>query len=290
MNNLDSLFETVNPQEGEQSGTQEVPAQQEFEQQEVEQSSENVEEPIKSPEELIDLPDEELKKYGIDDPKQWKSYQRLLHKKENEWQKRELAYQQMLQQIQAQFESKLNEFQNTLVEKINPPTPEEPLIPPVPPRADADGLIDPVEEARYAKALAEYNYKLLEKQKEEFQAMKSLYEQERKAKEEAEKVAQAKAHVINKLQQVGGLRPQQAMEALNMIIFKDEDEYAKAIVDLYKFRTGLVSVNKNNKERLNTPIPVGIEGGTTPSPVDETEVFMNGFGQSKTKEIFKKIL
>lgn len=281
---MDNLFETVNPMGDQLENNQELPETQEI------QETQEVEQPVeKTPEELIELPDEELKKYGIDDPKQWKSYQRLLHKKENEWQKRELAYQQMLQEMQAKFENKLNEFQSTLVEKINPPKQEEPLIPPVPPRPDADGLIDPVEEARYAKALAEYNYKLLEKQREEFQSMKSLYEQERRAKEEAEKVAQAKAYVVNKLQQVGGLTPQQAMEALNLITFKDENEYAQAIVDLYKLKKGLVNVN-TKKEKLNIPSPVGVEGGTTPSPADETEIFLNSFGQSKTRELFKKII
>ena len=46
--------------------------------------------------EMLVMEDEELKSYGIDDPSRWKSYQKLMNKKEAEWIKEKNVYDKNL--------------------------------------------------------------------------------------------------------------------------------------------------------------------------------------------------
>ena len=49
--------------------------------------------------EMLEMEDEELKSYGIDDPRTWKSYQRLLHKQQAEWKKKEADYEKEISNL-----------------------------------------------------------------------------------------------------------------------------------------------------------------------------------------------
>lgn len=79
---------------------------------------------------LMNTSDAKLKSMGIDDPKQWKNYQRFIAKQQKEWKAKEAQYQSELSRQGNEFEQIRGE-----IEKLRtPPAPPEPeLVAPVPP-------------------------------------------------------------------------------------------------------------------------------------------------------------
>jgi hypothetical protein len=112
---------------------------------------------------LLATSDEKLRAMGIDDPKNWKSYQKYAQKVQKEAKLNELKYQNMIAQNNAQFES--------LRAQMGQPKPteqqEEKLVKPVPPQmpekpkefAWTDVALEGSPSQAYMDKLDEYNRK-----------------------------------------------------------------------------------------------------------------------------------
>lgn len=112
-------------------------------------------------ERLLKVSDKRLKAMGIDDPKQWKNYQRALTKKTNEFKSREAEYQKKLEELgKAQP-----------VPQSKPDEPEEkPLVKPTPPSLPKrpanfkweDVVIEGTASQQYMQDKDEYELKRME--------------------------------------------------------------------------------------------------------------------------------
>lgn len=80
---------------------------------------------------MLELPDEQLAEYGIDNPKQWKSYQRAFTKANQEL--KALKSKLAQQSSQSNGDSKLAELERQLAELKNPSVQPKPLEKPVRP-------------------------------------------------------------------------------------------------------------------------------------------------------------
>lgn len=242
---------------------------------------EEVETPkVETPEkihELADEPEEKLKQLGVDDPKSFK-YWNSKYDKEVVPLKAEL--QELRQQLQDK-DSKFSEFENFMNQSKAPK--EEPLVEPNAPSSD-----DPIEQIDYLKKLAVYNKKIVEQQRNEFSQFRGTIEEERKAKEQVQAEAQYKAFVAGKLQEIGKLRPEEALEAINIYAQAqtNPDGYIADLAEFYKFKKEKGLKIKTKTEQPDSPLPPGIKSGTNPPTEDETEKFMGGMGKADKSWIF----
>ena len=227
-------------------------------------------------EKLLKLSDDKLKKYGIDDPKAWRSYQKLVGRKEKEWNQREQMYQQQLTQQMAQFGQLKAE-----IDTIKTPVQKEPeLVKPAPPQMPqrpqgfnwADAGIDGSVSKDYLDQKDEYD----RKQYEYITALdhytthtinrattetKAILERDSKKSE----LEQTKAVAVAELMK-SGLTFQQAQDCWNEA-GKQEFYNPANIAELYKLRKGIKKQDNRSQQfdkrnqRNNNNLPPGIGGG-----------------------------
>lgn len=229
---------------------------------------------------LAEKPIEELKQLGVDDPKSFKYWN---SKYDKEVTPLKAKLQELEQRLQEK-DSKVNEFETFMNTIKNPPKKEEPLVEPNPPSSD-----DPIEQIDYLKKLSVYNKKLVEQQRAEFNQFKGVIDQERQAKEKALAEAQYKTFVAGKLQEHGKLKPEEALEAINLFgkAQSNADEYFGDLAEFYKFKKEKGLKTKIKSEQPDQPLPPGIESGTNIPTPDETQEFMGKMGRSDTSWVFQ---
>lgn len=230
---------------------------------------------------MLELPDEQLLEYGIENPKQWKSYQRAFTKANQE----NKALKSRLAQLEASNEtlSKIERLEMQLNELKNPPQgkqqsqpmqkPVRPILPKMPANFDPSRISEQgtaeyaymAEKLAYDQELAIYN--------EKYEAWKEARDAEIRQKVEAEseirkrsiQQQQIKQDIIAKLTK-RDLTPAEANAAFEMALqpeFYDDELIALG----YKLKMGKkVDVkNERTKKRLDKRgkffLP-GIGGGT----------------------------
>lgn len=266
---MDELFEVS--QQGE---SQEQP--------QVERQVEDQETPEQLHELANQLSDEELKQKGVDDPKSFRYWNSKYDKEVSPLKSQVEMLNQKLQAYESKFE-KVSEFEN-VIKTLNQPKPPEPIVEPQPPSTD-----DPIEQMEYLKKVANYNKKIVEMQRDEFNKFRGEIEKERQAQIEAQKQAQYKAYVAGKLQTVGGLKPEEALEAINIYskAQANEDEYYKDLSEFFKYKKNKGLTQKTKTEQPNLPLPPGINSGTNVSTPDETQEFMGSIGKKDNSWVFQ---
>jgi hypothetical protein len=223
-------------------------------------------------EQLLALPDEELKKYGIDDPKSWKSYQKLLHKKESEWSQKWNEAELKRQEEQRQFLEKIQNLERGFGEIKNPPKQQEVLVEPVEPDFRQFGYAteqEALEDTRYlaaltkfSKEMAVYNSKVLKSTNEEYKKTKEQIEEERKIKAQHQANQQARASILGEFIKQG-LDNNQAQEAFDLFMgmFQGKvEQSAPDVVAFYKFKKNIPLAPKPKEEKETFPMPAGIGG------------------------------
>lgn len=241
---------------------------------------------------LLSVPDETLKKYGVDDPKQWKSYQRALTKAKNEWKQKEAEYESKLQPKPES--DKIAQLEQQIQELRTPKPVEEKLIPPEPPKQpkrpsnfdwsqvgingtpeqqymDAKDEYD-FQYREYNNDMATYNLKIVERQAKAFEA-------ERQKMADQSQRERAKAETIGKLQIDGGLTPEEAADCFDMAM-KDPNFFdPKSVGLVYKVKkTGKLPESKktdkfnNLKNKRNKGFLPGMGGN--PGSADNPNEFL----------------
>jgi hypothetical protein len=267
---MDDIFETSQPSNGSEShGTPQVEKPVEYQE---------------TPEQLHELAnqlsDEELKQRGVDDPKSFRYWNSKYDKEVNPLKTKVQELSQRLQEKEAKF----SEFENIVNVIKNPVQKEEPLVKPQKPTDD-----DPVAKLNYLETLADYNEKVNQKQASEFTKFVETQKQKEQAQAETLKQAQYKAYVAGKLQTVGGLKPEEALEAINIYskAQSNEDEYFGDLSEFYKYKKNKGLVNKIKTEQPDQPLPPGIKSGANVPTEDETKNFMGSINTRKDIGLFE---
>jgi hypothetical protein len=243
-----------------------------------------VEKQVETPEQLHELAnqfsDEELKQRGVDDPKSFRYWNSKYDKEVNPL---KMKVQELEQRLQEK-ETKFSEFENIVNVIKNPVQKEEILVKPQKPTDD-----DPAAKLDYLESLAEYNEKVRTKETSEFKAFVEMQKQKEQIQVEAQKQAQYKAYVAGKLQTVGGLKPEEALEAINIYskAQTNEDEYFGDLSEFYKYKKNKGLVNKIKTEQSEQPLPPGIKSGASVPTEDETKEFLGSLNRRKDIGLFE---
>lgn len=232
---------------------------------------------------LLKLPDAKLIEYGIDDPKQWKSYQRALTKAT-------LELKQLKSQMQPQVNSDIELLKQQIAELKVPTQRQESLKAPVPPKMPqkpmnfnwANVSMEGTAEANYMQAKVDFDEKQYEYQIQMadynshlLQNVNKAFEEERQTRIKGQQMDAMKTDGIKRLMATG-LNANEAREVWeaasdpnNMSQFYSPENIAK----LYKINKGGNPINndRSNKfdqrrnNRKNFP-PPGIGSGRNDNP------------------------
>ena len=246
-------------------------------------------------EEMLEMEDAELKSYGIDDPKTWKSYQRLLHKKEAEWRLKERVYEETL--------NKLKGVQQPRSQEPDPiQEPRVPLRPPVKPQKPAnydytEALTDPQSEsARYLIAVDRYREEKDAYQDAMIANLTGYVSNEQQVKIQQRKREEVKSTSLSRFQQ-RGLNAQEAtalFDKIEQAYMSDAETGADIFVSLFKGGKLNGSDAKNpaqtNTGRRKLPdniiMPPGVNTSTAKPNESTSKSFMQGIqGGNQTRRI-----
>ena len=188
-------------------------------------------------EELLELPDTELKeKYGIEDPKNWKSYQRALHKEQLDRTDEREKFQSMLDDRDDKFNQVIESHKQEL-ESLKPKPVEEKFEPP-----KRSGTDDPEDEFKYLSDTIEYNNKVNDKRfkvvEEQFLTTKKELTDERKLKEEQRNLEMVKSTSKGIWMQGGDMTLEEAEECWNWQSTVKADDRIKTIGKMFKLNKG----------------------------------------------------
>lgn len=188
-----------------------------------------------STEKLLELEDTELKeKYGIEDPKNWKSYQRALHKEQRE----RTEEREQFQNILDERDDKFNETLNTHKLEIEALKPKEDVLGP-PKLIDND---DPVEVIKYLQETIEYNNKLNDKKFEKFEERFGKTETElaadKKLKEDARNLEIVKSTSKGIWMKDNDMSLEEAEECWGWQSTVKADDRIKTIGKMFKLKDG----------------------------------------------------
>ena len=252
---------------------------------------------------MLSLPDEELTKLGIDDPKQWKNYQRAFTK---ERQKRQALEAQIAKLSNpnsdskiAELERQINELKNSNGQSQKLERPQRPVRPKMPANYDPARSIEPgTAEYAYSQEMVMYNDKLAEYH-ELYEQYKEVQDSERiksiSAKAEANdliiKNQNLKANMIAKLVKKN-LTPAEANAAFEMAL--KPDFYDDELIALgYKVKMGK-KFDRNstpNKKKINKDkvfFPLGNGGGGNRDSKPRPGEFCNSKDTSSFYKITKQ--
>lgn len=195
---------------------------------------------------MLSLPDEELLKYGIEDPKQWKSYQRAFTKANQEL--KALRSQKGSQNIESDELAKLRQ---EIAELKNPKQQSKPLEKPVRPalpkmpanfdysRVTEQGTAEYAymqDKLNYDQELAEYQIKYEQYKEAQDEIHRNQLKNQSEAAQKAIENQQLKANMIARLTKKD-LTPAEASAAFDMALkpdFYDDDLIALG----YKLKMG----------------------------------------------------
>jgi hypothetical protein len=231
---------------------------------------------------LMNLPDAKLLEYGIDDPKQWKSYQRALTKANLELKQLKEA------QVQPGVLQELNALKAQIANLSQPPVQKsEPLKPPVAPQMPrkpanfdwsqvaVNGSPEQLymdekeqfdrEQYQYQVDLSNYNMRV-------FSGVVQTFEEDKKLRDEERRNMAVRNDGIKRLVSAG-LSVSEAQDAWDNATNPErlKDFYSpENIAKLYKIQNGTYKPNPNdrktknfirNKNKKNTWFPPGLGGG-----------------------------
>jgi len=221
-----------------------------------------------STEQLLELEDTELKeKYGIGDPKNWKSYQRALHKEQRERTDEREKNQRMLDDR----DERLNEMLNTHkleIEALKPKPKEDILEAPV--YVDNG---DPEERIAFLDKRAVYDNKVAAKERantaKEVAELKNLLMEGQQEAEEQKNLAMVKSVTKGKWMSKLDMSIEDAEECWNWQHTQNGDDRIEAIGKLYLNSKGNGSksaiadeIKKRDDIKLDGAAPgAGIGGG-----------------------------
>ena len=244
--------------------------------------------------EMLVMEDEELKSYGIDDPKVWKSYQRLLHKKEAEWKTKEAQYEKTL----AQFKPRAAE------PNLQQPTREAPapLVKPNKPQRpvnydSAEALTDPnSESARYMNQMERYREDKDAYQDAVIAQLTGYVSEEQKTKVQQRRREEVKSQSLSRFQQRGLAAKDAALlyDQIEQAYMSDAETGADIFVNLYKGANSNGSdpkkpVSPNTGRRKlpeNMIMPPGVNSSTAKPAESGTKSFMQSIqGGNQTRRI-----
>jgi hypothetical protein len=246
-------------------------------------------------EEMLEMEDAELKSYGIDDPKTWKSYQRLLHKKEAEWKQKEKIYEETLAKLKVNQPARREEPDSSQ-------EPKAPLRPPVKPRKPAnydytEALSDPQSESgRYLAEIDRYREEKDAYQDAVIANLTGYVSNEQQAKILQRKREEVKSMSISRFQQ-RGMGTQEASDLFDKIeraYMSDAETGADIFVSLFKGGRSNGSDAKNpvsnnaGKRKLpdNIIMPPGVNTSTAKPAESSTKSFMQGIeGANQARRI-----
>lgn len=196
--------------------------------------------------EMLSLPDEELLKYGIDDPKQWKSYQRAFTKANQE-----LKALRSGKSLQNGESDEISELKRQIAELKNPKQQSKPLEKPVRPalpkmpanfdysRTTEQGTAEYAymqDKLNYDQQLAEYQIKYEQYKEAQDEIHRSQLKNQSEATQKAIENQQLKANMIARLAKKD-LTPAEASAAFEMAL--KPDFYDDELIALgYKLKMG----------------------------------------------------
>jgi hypothetical protein len=244
------------------------------------------------------LPDEQLSKYGVDNPKQWKSYQRAFTKANQD----KLALERKLAQLEsnsgdankiAELERKITELQNPKSQSKPLERPTRPVLPQMPANFNyANATEQGTAEYAYMQEKIVYDQQkaLYDEQYENYKEImdaqhRQQLENESKVNRKTLEQSQIKAEMIAKLTKLD-LSPAEAEAAFNMAL-KPEFYDEKLIATGYKLKMNKkvendVRINKRTDKRSKFFLP-GVGGGSAQSSSGKGE-----FSSSKdTSNLYK---
>ena len=246
--------------------------------------------------EMLEMEDEELLSYGIDNPKTWKSYQRLLHKKEAEWSKERNELNGTISDLQKTSSGREERPSVQPSSEQNAPL-VKPVKPQRPVRYDAtEALTDPASEsARYMNAMDIYREEKDVYQDGIIANLTGYVANDQQSKLQLKKREQVKSQSLSRFQTRGlsAKDATQLYEKIEQAYMSDADTGADIFVDLFK------GGNSNGSELVNSKIPLGkrklpdnifIPPGvntSTAKPVEsKSKSFMQGIqGANQTRKI-----
>lgn len=145
----------------------------------------------------------------------------------------------------------------TIKTQLNPPPKEEVLVEPVAPTTD-----DPNDLLDYLKAKVVYDNKVHQKEMGEMKGVVSQFQTAMATQAQTDEANQLKSYQLGKLQTVGRLTPEEAVDAITMFSnpAQSEDEYYGYIADFYKHRRG-ISASPRTTNVKKTPAPLATQAG-----------------------------
>lgn len=271
----------------------------------VEPTPEPPEPEVLTVDEMLNMEDEELKSYGIDDPKVWKSYQRLLHKKEVEWRKKEGQYEDAI--------SKLQQKTNVPVVRRDQPDPNQlnpnqqdlnvPLVKPQKPQRPAsydytEALTDPNSiSAQYMHDIETYREQNDAYQDQRIAQLTGFVSNEQQVKLQQQRREQVKSHSLARFRE-RGLTAKDATKLYDSVeeaYMADPETGADIFVNLFKGGKNpdgseLSPSRKRVPAKRKLPddliLPPGVGSSTvTPVPTQSSSFMKAIAGKNQTRRI-----
>lgn len=230
-------------------------------------------------EEMLEMPDEDLKKLGMDDPKMWKTVQRTMHRKEAEWNQ----FKQNSEQEKGRLLEEIQNLKQGFESIKNPPKPPEVLEPPKPP---ADPT-DPIQLMQYQQELRTYDQKVMTLKFKEVEDLKKKVEEREVAFQQQQRMEQVKGYYIGQLIQ-NGLNADVANTIYSEFVglpFKPAQEIVAIMTEFAKFRTAKPSQPKKQEPGFVGKLPPGLGGSGSAEPKQAEQMF-NSLADNKHKNIF----
>jgi hypothetical protein len=249
--------------------------------------------------EMLEMEDAELKSYGIDDPKTWKSYQRLLHKKEAEWKVKEAKYEKTLAQINVSRATESNLNQPPREQNVSQNAPlTKPVRPQRPVNYDSsEAVTDPnSESARYLVQMDRYRDEKDAYQDTVIAQLTGYVGEEQRTKIQQRRREEVKSQSLSRFQQRGltAKDASQLYDQIEQAYMSDAETGADIFVNLFKGGnsngsdlTKSVSTN-TGKRKLpdNIILPPGVNASTAKPAESNTKSFMQSIqGGNQTRRI-----
>ncbi len=227
-----------------------------------------------SVEKLLEVSDEELKtKYGIENPKNWKSYQRALHKEQRERAEEREKFQKLLEERENAFKQAQEQFKSVIPkpqeEKFEEP--EEPQPPNVSLADDPDAWTTYYRKQReYNKQVREYDRKMHQKEigeiKDAFGKTEQQLQQEQRLREQQRNLEATKAIAMGRWGTQGHKR-EDFDELWKTLTETNGEKFIDAIGELVKYRKNKggniddLKGQRDQRGQLSGASPIGQGGG-----------------------------
>jgi hypothetical protein len=233
---------------------------------------------------LLKTSNEKLKEMGIDNPDAYKSMQKLLNKKQNEWKQKEAEY---LNKLQSTIPSdKITQLEKEIAELKTPPKKEEILKPPDPPKmprrpvdfkwedvgvSGTPSQIYMEQKDQFDLDTYEFIAKTNEYNNRKNEQLQRRLEDEQRARAQREQMESIKSQTLADLMKEG-LSAAEAHKAFEELTTDPTFVNAKVVVYGYRQKHGIKPNNKNKsktkrfddmRNKRNFAAPPGLSGAGT---------------------------